>query len=431
MRNTLACGLVLAFSLAHAQSPCPALDTLLATPKPKEAQQLAALECAPEAFAQMKNPSKAVIARALELDCRHITLVKNPDKKQLTQAIQRASDSAQCVAPLQQALGEKHKQWKALRKELPTRQPQALYGLYGVAGLSAAERTALFYTPAPLSDSACLALWDSAGAASLLPKDWKSRPFAFDSAASSCKYALADTLNALLDKELSGDTLRARLLAWFPERWQKRFGESATDAEKTRYVTHPALKDSSFCNYADWATPDGLIAYGVSNNSCAPYIRERFGSALFMLEFRKNYKPAVLSALLSHMGRLDAANLDSNRAFLDTLGLLLGSVESWEVTDTLQARSLELLSRVPTALRSFPEPTVPMIFSAANSDMGLLCSYPVTDRMLVQWLQERWQNELPMPSPEQQQMLSQCLSPEAAAAMQKTLEQIKAASQQP
>lgn len=411
-------------SLALSQESCPALDSLLASPRQTEELRLAALECAPQSFVQMVKPTAKVTLRALELDCRNISAVKSPDKKMLGLAVQRAKDSLHCVAPLQASLGEKNKQWISLRKELVSLQPQALYNIYGWKGLTAPERKSLFMGSQPLAVEACATLWDSVGIPGLFPKNWTTAPFAFDSVASACKDALEPRMTELLEKNMGGDTLRARLLAWYPSQWQKRYGEEATDAEKTRYVTHPALRDSSHCRYADWATPDLLMSFGVAENPCTPYINERFGDALFILQFRKNYKPAVLAQILDRMGKLTPEKLEESKPFLDTLGRLLGSVESWEVIDTLEARTLLLFAQNPAALRYFKEPTAPMILAAANADVRTLCQYPVTDRMLSKMLMDRVQDEKPLPTAEEQQALQQCLAPELWNVMGKMLEQL-------
>lgn len=428
MRAKLFLGLGWVLSaLAHAQTSCPALDSLVAAPKQTEALQLAALECAPQSYPQMVKPSVKVTSRALELDCALLATVKNPDKKMLAQAMQKARDSARCVAPLHAQLGEKNKQWISLRKELLSIQPQPFYEIYGWKMLTDAERRQVFFAARPVAPESCTQLWDSVGIQGLFPKDWSRTPFALDSVASSCKDALEPRLAELLEQNLTDEPLRSRMLAWFPSRWQQRYGLEATDAEKTRYVTHPALRDSSYCRYADWATPDQLVERGIAENPCAPYIRERFGSALFMLQFRKNYKPAVLTQILDRMGKLTPENLQTSKPFLDTLGLLLGSVEGWDVVDTLEAKTLELFARNPGALRFFKEPTAPMILAAANADMHLLCEYPVTDRMLSKMLMDRLGAEMPMPSSGEQQTLQQCLEPELWKVLAKMLEQLSGA----
>ncbi len=415
----------------EAPPSCPALDSLKAATKPSDALRLAALECAPRSFADMKNPSTKVLAKALDLDCGNIAFAKNVDKKQLAKAVQLAKDSARCVAPLHAHLGEKNKSWISLRKELLALQPQALFDLYGWKPLSESERKALFLSNKPLSAEACAQLWDSAGTTSLLPKDWNSRSFAFDSLASSCKLSLQSKLLPLFDSLVAEGDRRARLLGWYPQVWQERFGDSSDETEKARYVTSASLRDSSHCRYTDWTTPDLLMRFGVQDNACAGYIRERFGDALFIMEFRRDFKPADLAKLLTRMDKMSPADLVKNQAFLDTLGRLLGSVESWEVTDSVEAHSLKMFVRIPGAVQYFREPTAPMILSAAEGDARILCRYPVTDRMLSKMLMDRLEDEKPLPGPEERSALQECLAPELWGALEKMLAQLDAQNAAP
>lgn len=418
-------------SLQATSPTCPALDSLNSSIKPTDALRLAALECAPTSFASMKNPSAKVIARAIELDCDNIAFVKSVDKKQLAKALQLAKDSARCVAPLHTHLGDKNKSWISLRKELVALQPQALYDIYGWKSLNENERKALFWSNKPLSAEACTQLWDSAGTTSLLPKDWNSRPFAFDSLASSCKLSLQDRLLPLFDSLVTEGDRRNRLLGWYPQVWQQRFGDSSDETEKARYVTSASLLDSTNCRYTDWTTPDLLMRFGVKDNACASYIRDRFGDALFIMEFRRDFKPADLTKLLARMNKMTPADLVKSQTFLDTLGRLLGSVESWEVTDSVESHSLIMFERIPGALQFFKEPTAPMILSAAEGDARILCRYPVTDRMLSKMLMDRLEDEKPLPSPEERAALQECLAPELWGALEKMLAQLDAQNSAP
>lgn len=420
------CGCLLLMVGIGAQVGCEMADSLLAMPRLSKESQLALLECDPSYLAQMKKPPAQVVQRAVELDCANLALVKKMDKKLQAVAIQWAKDSARCVLPLFEKWGPKNKNWLRLRPELFSRQPQAFLKTVGLGSLSLEEKQTLFWGREGLDSLTCHVMWDSVGASVLFPSYWKTKAFAFDSVHSGCKVFLKDSLVAFLNAHLEGDSLRARLLSGFPDLWQKQYGDSATVDEKARYVTHPAVNDSAFCSYADWTTPDQLVAWGISANACEAYIQERFGEALFMLQFRKHFNPTVQARLLKQMEQLDSVQLDEAKPFLDTLGRLLGSVENWDFIDTLEERTVKMLAKTPQALRFFQDPTAPMILAAANTQLKVLCSYPVTDRMLSKILMDRLQEDLPMPSEEELRPLQECLSSELWGSLSQMLQQIQA-----
>jgi len=302
-------------------------------------------------------------------------------------------------------------------------QPQALYQLYGTKGLSATEQKQLFFSANTLDARTCLALWDSVGT-KLLDKDWASKSSSFDSTDAPCKTALQDTLVSRLETSLQGDALRKRLLQWYPDLWFSRYGDSISDSEKAQYVTNASLRSTDHCNLADWTTPDQLAQAGIHNNACTPYLAERFGPALMMMTFRKNFKPNTLNQIAQKLQALNSDNLEQHKPFLDSLETLLGTGESWEALDSIENLILAMIGQNPQALMILKDPTAPMLMAAFNSQMTLLCDYTVPDRLITKLLMDRYQNELPLPSPEDLIKLQECLKPELWNAITRIMQQI-------
>lgn len=352
--------------------------------------------------------------------------IKKAPKGMGDRAMSEASDSSACTTPYFQFVKEKSSNWKKLRKILPEKQPDNLWQIFGSKKLSADEQKRVFFSKATRNPLTCEALADTISLFTLSGKDWMKRTTAWDTSAFFCKNAVRDRVLPLLDSLVEDTTARrAKLLAFYPEIWFERFAESSSDLEKVLYSTNPSLSDSSHCRYADYASADQLEKIGIPTNACANYFKERFGAPLFRIQFRKTFKPSVLAQMNKRLAAITPENLEAHKGFLDTIEILFGDGESWEVLDSLEASILKMLAANPLAVKELKDPTATMLLTAFDAHLPLLCEYPdITDRMLVKLINDRANDEKPLPTEEELAILKGCLSPNLIASLERMLQQL-------
>jgi len=344
----------------------------------------------------------------------------------LAHAIMQAQDSSQCVVPLWKALGEQNASWKKLRKVLPEKQPDALLRIYGVKKLSADEQKRTFFSKKTKNSATCLALLDTLGAQTFTGKDWLKKPSVWETENFGCKHLAQSRLLPLFEAAiLDTNVRRAKMISVFPDVWFTRYAQVSSDEEKVRYATSPSLTDTTNCKYVDYANAAQLLNAGIPENACKPYIQDRFGATILRLNFRKNYKPAQMNVIRKRLAGLTTAKLNDYKGLLDSLNTIMGDGESWAALDSLEAIVLRTLQKTPEAIRYFKEPTVPMLSTALNAKVSLLCDFPdINDRMLAKLLTDRVATEQALPSPEELQTLQACLKPELAEALLRMVQQL-------
>lgn len=352
--------------------------------------------------------------------------IKKMPKGLADRAMSEALDSNGCALVYFQHVKEKNPNWKKLRKLLPEKQPDILWQIYGSKKLSAEEQKKVFFSKSTRDIQTCEALADTIGLSVLSGKDWLKRTTVWDTTSFLCKAVLKERVLPLLDSFVVDTTARrAKLLAFYPEVWFEQFAENSSDLEKVLYSTNPSLTDSSHCRYADYASADQLEKIGMPNNACASYFKERFGAPLFRIQFRKTYKPAVLAQMNKRLATITPENLEANKGFLDTIEILFGDGESWEVLDSLEASILRMLAANPLAVKELQDPTATMLLTAFDAHLPLLCDYPdITDRMLVKLINDRASEEKPLPTEEELVILKGCLSPNLVASLERMLQQL-------
>jgi len=337
-----------------------------------------------------------------------------------------ALDSAHCVAPYLKTLNAKAPQGKKYRKEVLTRQPEAMLSAYGIPALTLAEKRAIFLSDLIRDSLTCQLLVDSVGVDSLVTSAWIPAGSPWDYRNFPCKSLTMPSILAKVDSLIT-DTiaLRNKWMALDPSLWLAKYGPTITEEEGVRYATHPLLSDSSHCRYADYANAEQLLRFGVPPNACYPYIHDRFGDAVIRLAFQSSFKPAVGALIEKRLSSVASENLDSIQGLLDTLEILFADGESWEAKDSLEASLLRLLGRIPETLKRLKEPNVTMMLSAFQGRLSLLCEFPsVNDRMVVKLLQDRYYAELPMPTDVEVDSLCSCLAPELCTAVRKVMIQV-------
>lgn len=337
-----------------------------------------------------------------------------------------ALDSAHCVAPYLKTLNAKTPLAKKFRKDVLTRQPEAMLAAYGLKELTLAEKRSVFLSDLIRDTLTCQQLVDSVGVDSLVANAWIPAGSPWDYRNFPCKSLTMPSILAKVDSQITeAGALRAKWMALDPSLWLAKYGESITEEEGVRYATHPLLLDSSNCRYADYANAEQLLRFGVPQNACYPYIHDRFGDAVIRLAFQSTFKPAVGAQIEKRLSGVTPENLDQIQGLLDTLEILFADGESWEAKDSLEASLLRLLGRVPETLKRLKEPNVTMMLSAFQGRLSLLCEFPnVNDRMVIKLLQDRYYAELPMPTDVEVDSLCSCLAPELCTAVRKVMTQV-------
>jgi len=341
-----------------------------------------------------------------------IKTVKKAPKGLPERAQVEAENNAACVPVLWQNLGEKSATWKKIRKSVLDKQPAAFTQLYGVRKLPAEEQKRVFFSTLLKDSALCNTFVDSIGLEALSGKDWIHKTTPWDTTGFGCKPFLETRILPKLDSVLTDTTQRrAKILAYFPEAWYKHYGESATAEELARYATNPALRDSSHCGLIDGATAEQLVRLGTPDNACKPFITERWGDLILRLTFRKNYKPQVLVAVNKRLAAANEANLDSLNGLIDTLEVIFADGEYWDVSDSLEAALLRMISKHPQAIHMMKDPTAPMLLTAFDNKLNLLCDYAdnINDRLIVKLIGDRVSNDKPMPTTEELAALASCL----------------------
>lgn len=378
-------------------------------------------------FAQESNPQEATsdaTSACPILDS--LKAIKKAPKGLPERAMSEAAENAGCTKAYFQHVTEKNPNWKKLRKLLPEKQPDILLEIYGVKKLSSDEQKKIFFSNAVSQTQTCQTLSDSVGLDALSGKDWIKRTTAWDTTGFLCKTVLKEKVLPLLDSILTDSTThRAKLLAYYPEAWYEKHIDESSELEKVLYATSPSLYDSTHCRYADYASADQLAKIGLPSNACASYIKERFGAPLLRMQFRKTYKPAVLAQLNKRLNTITPENLEANKGLLDTIEILFGDGESWDVLDSLEVSILNLLAKNPMAVKQFGDPTATMLLTAFDAHLPLLCDYPdITDKMLIKLINDRANSEKPLPTPEELAILKECLAPNLASSLVRMMQQL-------
>ncbi|HSQ41978.1 MAG TPA: hypothetical protein VLM37_06845 [Fibrobacteraceae bacterium] len=378
--------------------------------------------------AQEENEDSLALALP---SCPTVDSLKIVKKKKALKALkirvaEIALDSSQCVEPLHKIWGDRNANWKKLRKSLPDRQPDAMLQLYGTKKLKADERKTIFFSKKVIDSLTCVSLADSVGLEALSGKNWLQKSSRWDSLDFPCKTYLTERVQPLIEALPDSAMRRAKMLAVYPEIWFDQYAESSNDSEKVAYATNPSLHDSTHCNYVDYATADLLEQHGSPANACQAYIHERWGAPLLRMAFRKSYKPAILAQINKRLTAVTPENLDSIQGLLDTIEILFGDGESWEVLDSLEVSVLNLIAKNPIAIKQFQDPTATMLLAAFDAQLTLLCDYPnVTDRMLGKLLSDRAADGKPLPTEEERQQLDSCLAPDLSGALHRFLDQLQ------
>lgn len=146
---------------------------------------------------------------------------------------------------------------------------------------------------------------------------------------------------------------------------------------------------------------------------------------MLRMQFRKTYKPAVLVQLNKRLNAITPENLEANKGLLDTVEILFGDGESWDVLDSLEVSILNLLAKNPMAVKQFGDPTATMLLTAFDAHLPLLCDYPdITDKMLIKLINDRANSEKPLPTPEELAILKECLAPNLASSLVRMMQQL-------
>lgn len=352
---------------------------------------------------------------------------KKAPKGLAERAALEASEQIHCVDSLYRVLGEKHKVWASFRKNLPDLAPEAFLRIYPIKKIKPEELKRVLWSSRIQNATTCALLHDSIGLEQIQGKGWWRQTTAWDTTDFPCKHHLMESMENLLDSVFTDPAERkAKFLALYPEIWYERYAQESTDEEKVRYATHPSLRDSTHCRFADYANAEMLMNWGHTRNACSSYIRSRFGEQILRISFRKHFKPTTLSDIRKRLSQVDTAHLASATPFLDTLEVLISDTETWEILDSLQASLLQFLQRSPNAVRTFKEPTADMLLAAFDANFDLLCAYPETnDRMITKLLVDRISDEKPLPDSATLERLQACLPPESMAVIQGILQQVQ------
>jgi hypothetical protein len=366
----------------------------------------------PSAIDEAQEEDTVVAPSCPVTDSLRISL-KKPPKGLVERAFAEASLTGVCVDSLFHSVGEKHPHWKKFRKSLPETQPDAMLRIYPVKKLSLDEQKSLFFSKSIENSDYCMMLADSIGLTVLSGKDWLKKTTVWDTTGFPCKYHLASRVLPLIELAFPDSlALRNKLLAVFPEAWFTRYAKNSSNQEKVSYAINPALRDSSHCRFADYDTPI-LFQHGLPTNACRSYIDSRYGDQMLRDSFRKAYKPSVLTQINNRMATITPENTAGFAGFFDTLEVIVSDGETWEAVDSLQNSLLRLLAKNPQAIKQFQEPTADMLFTAINAQISLMCDYPdFNDRMLNKLISDRIDEEKPLPTAEEIQVLQSCLTPE-------------------
>lgn len=352
--------------------------------------------------------------------------IKKAPKGLPERAMAEASEVGACTMPYFQQVTEKNPNWKKVRKAIADKQPDILYQIYGAKKLTVDEQKKIFFGKATKNAQTCQALADTIGLDALSGKEFIKKTTAWDTTGFLCKNTLKSSILPKLDSIITDTSVRrAKILNYYPETWFERYAEGSSELEKVQYATSPSLTDSTNCRYADYATAEQLQKIGMPDNACGSYMRERFGAPLLRMHFRKTYKPTVLVQLNKRLNAITPQTLETNKGLLDTIETLMGDGESWDVLDSLEASVIRMLAKNPIAIKQFQNPTATMLLTAWDAQLPLLCDYPdITDKMLIKLINDRANNEKPLPTAEELSILKGCLAPNLAATLDRMMQQM-------